>query len=67
MAVLVIGAEVFHQTATTIGGGNSSGFNVGAMYDFDEHNHLLISMGRGFQNAADSNKFSWYIAYQITH
>jgi hypothetical protein len=64
---LAIGAEVFHQTATTIGGRDSSGFNVGAIYDFDEHNHLLLSFGRGFQNVADTNKFSWYIAYQITH
>ena len=58
---------MFHQTATTIGGRDSSGFNVGAIYDFDEHNHLLLSLGHGFQNVADTNKFSWYIAYQITH
>jgi hypothetical protein len=32
----------------------------------DEHNHLLMSAGRGLQNASDTNRFSWYIAYQIT-
>ena len=63
---LVIGAELFHQTADTIGGKESTGFNVGAIYDFDEHNHLLMSAGRGLQNASDTNRFSWYIAYQIT-
>lgn len=63
---LAIGAELFHQTADTIGSKDSSGFNLGAIYDFDDHNHLLISMGRGLQNASDTNQFSWYIAYQIT-
>jgi hypothetical protein len=63
---LVIGAEIFHQTADTIGGKDSSGFNVGAIYDFDDHNHLLVSLGRGLQNASETNRFSWYIAYQIT-
>ena len=63
---VVIGAELFHQTANTIGGKESTGFNIGAIYDFDEHNHLLMSAGRGLQNASDTNRFSWYIAYQIT-
>jgi hypothetical protein len=63
---LVIGGELFHQTATTIFGKDSTGFNIGAMYDFDDHNHLLISAGRGLQSSSSTNLFSWYIAYQIT-
>ena len=47
-------------------GAYDAGFNVGAIYDFDEHNHLLMSAGCGLQNASDTNRFSWYIAYQIT-
>jgi hypothetical protein len=47
-------------------GAYDAGFNVGAIHDFDEHNHLLMSAGRGLQNASDTNRFSWYIAYQIT-
>jgi hypothetical protein len=27
---------------------------------------LLFSAGRGFQNAGDTNVFSWYVGYQIT-
>jgi hypothetical protein len=46
---------------------DSSGFNIGAIYDFNEHNHLRLSAGRGFQNAAVTNLFSWYIAYQIIY
>ncbi len=64
---LVIGGELFHQTATTIDGKDSTGFNIGAIYDIDEHNHLLLSAGRGLQHAPESNLFSWYVAYQITH
>ncbi len=64
---LVIGGELFHQTATTIGGSDSTGFNIGAIYDFDEHNHLLASAGTGLQNASENNLFSWYLAYQITN
>jgi hypothetical protein len=49
-----------------IGGKDSTGFNIGAIYDFNEHNHLLTSIGTGIQNASTTNRFSWYIAYQIT-
>lgn len=63
---LAIGGELFHQTADTIGGKDSTGFNIGAIYDFDEHNHLLASFGTGIQNASETNLFSWYIGYQIT-
>ncbi len=70
---LAIGGEIFHQTATVVFGGNdttggkaTTGFNIGAIYDFDEHNHLLVSLGAGLQNAAQTNLVSWYVGYQIT-
>lgn len=63
---LAIGGELFHQTATTIDGKDSTGFNIGVTYDIDEHNHLLASVGRGFQNASETNLLSWYVGYQIT-
>lgn len=63
---LAVGAEIFHQTATTTDGKDSTGFNMGAIYDFDERNHLLVSVGTGLQNASETNRFSWYIGYQIT-
>ncbi len=63
---LVIGGEIFHQTATVIGGKDSTGFNIGAVYDFDENNHLLVSAGTGIQNASSTNLYSWYLGYQIT-
>ena len=63
---LTIGGEIFYQTAITIGGKDQTGFNIGAIYDFDEHNHLLVSVGTGIQNASSTNLYSWYLGYQIT-
>jgi hypothetical protein len=50
-----------------IGGKDNTGFNLGAVYDFDDHNHLLLSAGTGIQNASETNLYSWYVGYQITN
>lgn len=63
---LALGAEVFHQTADVVGGSASTGFNVGAVYDFTDNYHLLFSAGRGIQDAPATNEFSYYIAFQWT-
>jgi hypothetical protein len=79
---LSVAGEIFHQTGNTIdvdtgstgemlhpmigAGVESTGFNVGAIYDINEHNHFVFSVGRGFQNASDTNEFSWYVGYQIS-
>jgi hypothetical protein len=64
---LTLGGEIFHQTADTVAGVDSTGFNLGGQYDLDEHNHFLFSAGRGFQNASETNLYSWYLAWQITY
>ena len=63
---VTLGAEVFHTTEQVVGQGASTGFNVGGFCNFDEHNHLLFSAGRGIQNAAQTNRVSSYIGYQYT-
>jgi hypothetical protein len=63
---LAIGGELFHQTADRIDGKDSSGFNIGAIYDFNDHYHLLFSAGRGIQDASAPNDFSYYVAIQHT-
>lgn len=63
---LALGAELFHQTADTIGGRDTTGFNAGGVYDFNDHYHLLFSAGRGLQNAQPANEFSYYFAIQWT-
>jgi len=70
---LAIGGEIFHQTSTVGFGATNpiytqptTGFDIGAIYDFDDDHHLLVSVGTGLQNASTTNEFSWYVAYQIT-
>jgi len=60
---LAVGAEVFHQTPKGYGGVSDTRFNVGAVIDFSDTHHLLLSAGRGFEGP---NLFQSYIAYQIT-
>jgi hypothetical protein len=68
---LTLGGELFHQTANTMDGHASSGFNLGAQYDFTDHDHLLFSAGRGgvlysVDAAATGYPTTYYIAYQWT-
>jgi hypothetical protein len=63
---LAIGAEVFYQSADKVGGKASPGFNVGGIYDFSDHYHLLFSVGRAFANARQTNQLSYYVALQTT-
>jgi len=62
-----LGAEVFHRTEQAAGEGASSGFNVGGSFNPSEHHHILLSLGKGLQNADATNKFSSYLAYQLTY
>jgi len=59
---LAIGGELYHETAQTIGGEDTTGFNIGGVYDIDDHNHLLFSAGRAIENASETNLYSWYVA-----
>jgi hypothetical protein len=63
---LALGGEIFHQTADAIGAKDTTGFNVGGIYDFSDRYHLLFSAGRGLQNPALTNQFSYYLAIQST-
>ena len=73
---LQLGGELYHQTRSSlsapgspgfpIGTEDTTGFNFGGTYDFDKTYHLLFSAGRGLENAASSNEFSYYIALRVT-
>jgi len=60
-----LGGEIFRQTANQVGGRASSGFNLGGYYNFNEENHIIFTFGRGLQNAEETNRFSYYIGYQL--
>ena len=67
---LALGGELFHQTASIVGRGGSFGFNLGGVYDFTDHYHLLLSAGRGgilyAVDAAVTNPFTYYLGFQWT-
>jgi len=63
---VTLGGEIYHSTEAAPGEGSSSGFNLGGSYNFDDHNHLLFSVGKGLSNADLTNQFSSYLAYQWT-
>jgi hypothetical protein len=63
---LNLGFEIHHEGADTVGGAATTGLGIGAVYDINENFHLMASGGRGIQNAADTNRHSWYLALLST-
>lgn len=63
---LQLGVEVYHQTADSHDGLASTGIGFGAVYDVSDRLHLLLSGGKGIQNADETNRYSWYTALLFT-
>jgi hypothetical protein len=62
-----LGAEVFHTTPQTVDQRASTGLNAGGYVALGPHGQLLFSVGKGLQNAAQTNRVSSYIGYQLTY
>ncbi|MSP03249.1 MAG: hypothetical protein EXR07_19720 [Acetobacteraceae bacterium] len=60
------GAEIFQTTATQRGGKDSTGFNLAALYNFNETHHIMAAVGRNLLHARENNEFSALLNYQIT-
>ncbi|HEV2327937.1 MAG TPA: hypothetical protein VGY56_04005 [Verrucomicrobiae bacterium] len=61
---LAIGAEIYYQSAyQTDFPNDGTAFNIGAVYDFNDHHHLLFTAGRSIHGSTD---FQCYIACQFT-
>ena len=60
---VLIGVEVYHQTASEVGGRDDTAFNVGTVIDLSDQHHLLFSAGRSINGPTD---FQCYVAYQWT-
>jgi hypothetical protein len=60
-----LGGEIFYQTADTVDGRNSSGFNVGGGVSLVGPFQLLFSAGRGLTDVS-INRFSYYVALYCT-
>jgi len=56
------GAEIFHTTASTIGGSSATGYSVGFIKSLGALHKVLFSIGRGLDG---SNTFSSYAAYEF--
>jgi hypothetical protein len=63
----VLGAEAFHTTPQTLDQRASTGFNAGGSYVIDEHAQWLFSLGKGVQNAAQTDRVSSYLGYQLSY
>jgi hypothetical protein len=63
---LHLGTEIYHQTADTRGGRATTGLGAGAVYDLSDHYHLMASIGPGIENAAETDRYSWYTAMLFT-
>ena len=60
---LLVGGEVFHQTAVAVGETGDTEFNLGAGLDLSDKHHLLFSAGRSIDGSTQSRM---YFAYQLT-
>jgi hypothetical protein len=60
---ILLGGEIYHRTTMETGGRGDTAFNLGAVIDFTEHQHLLFSAGRSIDGPTD---FQCYIAWQFT-
>lgn len=63
---LQLGLEIFHQTADTIGGEDTTSVGAGARYDINDHFHLLGYIGRGVENVDDTDRLNWYTSVLFT-
>jgi hypothetical protein len=65
-STLQAGLEIFHQSADTIGGQPTTSLGLGVRYDVNDHYHLLGYVGRGIQNADQTDRFNWYTSILFT-
>ena len=63
---LQLGVEVFHQTPDAPGGVATTSLGLGARYDLNDTFHLLGYVGRGIQNADETDRFNWYTSVLVT-
>jgi hypothetical protein len=60
---LTLGAEVFHQTVQVRGGDSSTYINPGGIWDLNDLEHILFSVGHTVQG---QNGYQAYVAIQFT-
>ncbi len=61
-----LGAEIFRQTADSVGSGDSTAIGTGLRYDVSPLLHLMAYVNTGIQNSSDTQQYSWYSAVLFT-
>lgn len=61
-----LGTELVYRTADTIGGRASTALGLGGTFELTDNIHLMASVNAGIQNAATTNRVSWYSAILFT-
>jgi hypothetical protein len=60
---LTLGAELYYKTAAATGSNDTTGYSIGAIINFTDNHHLLLSVG---QDINGPNYLSAYAGYQFT-
>jgi hypothetical protein len=60
---LSIGAELYYKTESIVDAGDSKGYTIGAIINFTDNYHLLLSAG---QDISGPNYFNSYVAFLLT-
>ncbi|MBS0297842.1 MAG: hypothetical protein JSR45_16150 [Proteobacteria bacterium] len=64
---LMLGAEVYHQTADAVGAKDFTGVNLGGAYRLVDHWSLLFSGGPGVQNAKQQGQYDFYLSLKADY
>jgi hypothetical protein len=64
---LMLGAEVYHQTADSVGGRDFTAINAGGQYKFTKHWSLLVSAGPGVEGARDNGQTVFYTSLKADY
>jgi len=63
---LQLGAELVHQTPDAQGTRATTGSGAGVRFDINDYCHVLGYAGPGLQNAAETDRYSWYLSILLT-
>ena len=58
-----VGGEVYYLTPSRVDDNSDLRFRLGSVIDFNDEDHLLLSVGRSI---AGNTNLQWYIGYQLT-
>jgi hypothetical protein len=64
---LNLGTEIYHQTASTVGGRSLTNVALGVVYQFTQHWAFMASGGPGLENTRINGQYSFYASIQLLY